>query len=110
CRNVLIYLGVSLQKRAFPLFHYALNPRGYLMLGPSETVGAFSDMFELVDRGAKIYAKKTLRGRPDMDLHILDGTFREIKTLGAPSPARGAEGGDFNWKVKQVADVILLGI
>ena len=109
CRNVLIYLGVSLQKRAFPLFHYALNPRGYLMLGPSETVGAFSDMFELVDRGAKIYAKKTLRGRPDMDLHIPDGTFREIKTLGAPRLAPVAEGRDFNSQVQQVADRILLG-
>ena len=50
CRNVLIYLGAQLQKRAFPLFHYALNPGGYLMLGPSETIGVFSDMFEMVDR------------------------------------------------------------
>src|SRR5215475_5893603 len=39
CRNVLIYLGPQLQKRAMPIFHYALNPNGYLMLGPSETVG-----------------------------------------------------------------------
>src|SRR5262249_16655711 len=41
CRNVLIYLGPQLQKRAVPVFHYALNPGGYLMLGPSETVGVF---------------------------------------------------------------------
>ena len=35
CRNVLIYLGPQLQKRALPIFHYALNPGSYLMLGPA---------------------------------------------------------------------------
>jgi two-component system CheB/CheR fusion protein len=32
CRNVLIYLG-SVQKDIIPLFHYALKPTGFLMLG-----------------------------------------------------------------------------
>src|SRR5262249_5607129 len=57
CRNVLIYLGPQLQKRAFPIFHYALNPHGYLILGPSETIGVFSDMFELMDRRHAIYSQ-----------------------------------------------------
>ena len=35
CRNVLIYLG-SVQKNILPLFHYALKPGGFLMLGASE--------------------------------------------------------------------------
>src|SRR5262245_20181668 len=109
CRNVLIYLGAQLQKRAFPLFHYALNPGGYLMLGPSETVGIFSDMFELVDRSSKIYAKKVLPGRPELDLHIPHGTFREIKTLEAPRLAPAPEGRDFNSQVQQMADRIMLG-
>jgi len=109
CRNVLIYLGVQLQKRAFPLFHYALNPGGYLMLGPSETIGVFSDMFELVDRHAKIYAKKVLPGRPDLELHIPHGTFREVKTLEPARMSPALEGRDFNSQVQQVADRILLG-
>ncbi len=57
CRNVLIYLGPVLQKRVIPLFHYALKPRGFLMLGSSESVERFSDLFTPVDRKAKIYAK-----------------------------------------------------
>ena len=109
CRNVLIYLGIQLQKRVFPLFHYALNPGGYLILGPSETIGVFSDMFELVDRRAKIYAKKVLPGRPDLDLHLPQGTFREVKTLAAPRLAPAPEGRDFNSQVQQVADRIMLG-
>ena len=58
CRNVLMYMGVGLQKQVIPTFHYALNPRGFLVLGPSETVGDILDLFEPVDRGHKIYAKK----------------------------------------------------
>lgn len=38
--RVLIYLETDLQKKFLPLFHYALNPGGILMLGNSETVGA----------------------------------------------------------------------
>src|SRR5262245_7855902 len=109
CRNVLIYLGTQLQKRAFPLFHYALNPGGYLMLGPSETVGVFSDMFEMVDRGAKIYAKKVLPGRPDIDLHMPERTFRDVKTLEPVRLAPAPDGRDFNSQVQHVADRIMLG-
>jgi two-component system CheB/CheR fusion protein len=58
CRNLLIYLGVVLQKKVIPVFHYALKPTGFLLLGNSETIGTFSDHFSLVDKKNKIYAKK----------------------------------------------------
>jgi two-component system, chemotaxis family, CheB/CheR fusion protein len=107
CRNVLIYLGPQLQKRCLPIFHYALNAGGYLMLGPSETVGAFSDMFELVDKRAKIYAKKILPGRRDLDLRPFGAT--ELKTLEPPQMAPEPEQIDFNAQVQKVADRIMLG-
>ena len=59
CRNLLIYLGPTLQKKAIPTFHYALKPGGFLLLGASESVGGFTELFELVDRKYKIYSKKT---------------------------------------------------
>lgn len=58
CRNVMIYFGPALHKRVFPIFHYALNPGGFLLLGASESIGAFSDLFDLVDKKYRIYAKK----------------------------------------------------
>jgi two-component system, chemotaxis family, CheB/CheR fusion protein len=58
CRNVLIYLGGNLQKRLIPLFHYALNPGGYLFLGTSETVGELGDLFAALDRRQRIYQRK----------------------------------------------------
>jgi len=64
CRNVMIYLGPPLQKKLLPIFHYALKPSGLLMLGSSETIGAFSDLFVLVDKKEKIYTKKPGRYPP----------------------------------------------
>jgi two-component system, chemotaxis family, CheB/CheR fusion protein len=58
CRNVLIYLDSSLQKRIMPIFHYSLNPTGFLLLGTSESTGQYSDLFNLIDKKYRIYAKK----------------------------------------------------
>jgi two-component system, chemotaxis family, CheB/CheR fusion protein len=58
CRNLLIYLDPSLQQKAMPTFHYALKPHGYLLLGASESVGGFTNLFEAVDRKHKIFSKK----------------------------------------------------
>ncbi len=60
CRNVMIYMGAELQKKLIPLFHYALNPGGYLFLGTSETVGEFSDLFSVVERKSKIYRRREM--------------------------------------------------
>ncbi len=58
CRNVLIYLEASLQKKIIPAFHYALKPGGVLFLGASESIGPFTDLFQPVDRKQKIFLKK----------------------------------------------------
>jgi len=58
CRNLLIYLNAELQERLLPIFHYALKPGGLLFLGPSETVGGFTDLFETLDKRWKIFRRK----------------------------------------------------
>jgi len=58
CRNLLIYLSGDLQKKLIPLFHYALNPGGFLFLGTSETVGEYQDIFTPLDRKLKLYQRK----------------------------------------------------
>jgi two-component system CheB/CheR fusion protein len=59
CRNLLIYLGPVLQKKVLQILHYALNPQGILVLGASETIGRYADLFALADKKQKIYVKKT---------------------------------------------------
>ena len=58
CRNLLIYMGGELQKKVIPLFHYALNPGGFLLLGTSETVGEFGSLFAVLERKQKLYQRK----------------------------------------------------
>src|SRR4029077_7502549 len=64
CRNLLIYLEPSLQKKAMPTFHYALKPEGFLFLGASESISGFTELFEPADRKHKIYSKKTAATLP----------------------------------------------
>jgi two-component system CheB/CheR fusion protein len=60
CRNVLIYMEPFLQKKVFSIFHYALNEKGYLVLGKSETTGSSSELFVTVGKKDKIYISKSL--------------------------------------------------
>ena len=59
CRNLLIYLEAPLQKNIISLFHYALKPGGFLVLGSAESVGTLTNLFSLGDRANKIYAKQS---------------------------------------------------
>ena len=68
CRNVLIYLGPTLQKTIIPTFHYALKPNGFLLLGNSETIRDYSNLFVLLDKKAKLYVKNPASGRTSLDL------------------------------------------
>lgn len=57
CRNLLIYLDATLQKRIIPLFHYALKPDGTLFLGTSESTGEFERLFWPINRRAKLFRR-----------------------------------------------------
>lgn len=63
CRNVLIYLGPVMQRNVLHIFHYALKPHSFLMLGTSETVGEGTDLFSPVDAKQRLYMKKNTRVR-----------------------------------------------
>ncbi|MBO2946200.1 PAS domain-containing protein [Paenibacillus sp. F411] len=58
CRNMLIYLQPEMQQKVLSLFHFALNPDGFLFLGPSETIGRFTNQFEAFDRRWNIFTHK----------------------------------------------------
>jgi two-component system CheB/CheR fusion protein len=62
CRNVLIYMDSVLQRKLIGLFHYALTPNSYLVLGQAESVGAQASLFALIDKKHRIHRKKTLPG------------------------------------------------
>ncbi len=55
CRNLLIYMDGALQRNVIPLLHYGLRPGGLLMLGTSESVGGFDDLFSPFEGRWKMY-------------------------------------------------------
>ncbi|MGH9590184.1 MAG: CheR family methyltransferase [Terracidiphilus sp.] len=57
CRNVMIYFNPPLQRQVMLTFHYALEPGGYMLLGMSEGLRDYSEVFSAVDRKHKIYMK-----------------------------------------------------
>jgi two-component system CheB/CheR fusion protein len=74
CRNLLIYLGGELQGRIIPLFHYALNQNGFLLLGTSENVTRHSRLFGPVDKKHRIFRRRAHMERqvPEFPLTALD--------------------------------------
>lgn len=57
-RNLLIYLNSGMQKKVLPFFYYSLNNGGLLFLGSAESIGDFTDYFNILDRKWRIYQVK----------------------------------------------------
>ena len=55
CRNVLIYFSADLKRDIIGRLAKALNPRGYLFLGSSESLAGHSDMFDMIRSGGAVY-------------------------------------------------------
>ena len=66
CRNVLIYLGPSLQKRVIELLHYALEQPGFLLLGRSEAIAGQDALFTALEPGLPLYRRKPIASRSIM--------------------------------------------
>ncbi|WP_165864999.1 CheR family methyltransferase [Rufibacter latericius] len=84
CRNLLIYLSAELQKKLFPVFHYALNPNGLLFLGSSETQSGFPDLFTTLDTKWKI-SRRDETILPVGRLTEFPFTFKSIESV-KPNP------------------------
>ncbi len=57
CRNLLIYLEPEVQHKVITLFHFALKEGGYLVLGPSETIGRDTDLFETISKKWRVFRR-----------------------------------------------------
>jgi chemotaxis protein methyltransferase CheR len=59
CRNVLIYFSPEVKTKIISQFAQALNPKGYLFLGASESMAGLSDDFDMIRcNPGIIYQKK----------------------------------------------------
>jgi two-component system CheB/CheR fusion protein len=91
CRNFLIYLNRTAQRRVMDVLHFALNPGGYLMLGNSESVDGASDLFSVVDKEHRIYQGRAIETRmifpiPDGGLVTRLGKLPDLRHGKEPQP------------------------
>jgi two-component system, chemotaxis family, CheB/CheR fusion protein len=63
CRNVFIYMEPNLQKKALTTFHYALQDKGILLLGKTETTSTVSDLFSVVSKAQGLFTRKDVPGK-----------------------------------------------
>ncbi len=101
CRNVLIYMEPYLQKKALTTFHYALNPRGFLLLGKSETTGGVPDLFAAEGKSDKLYTRKDV---PSRFMQVTSQRSEQILTR----PANSSKSETIRTDFQKTADDILL--
>ncbi len=102
CRNLLIYMGPALQKKVIPLFHYTLNPGGYLFLGSSETIGGFAGLFSSVNSKWKVFQRKGIATWKGLDYVPVPAA--DLQPAFSQVPARPAGGAG----LRQTAERIIL--
>ncbi len=109
CRNLLIYLDTSAQKKAISTFHYALNDNGCLMLGKSETIGASTQLFTPLSKKYKIYTRKKILGSfriPEPLPHQTHTTFFDKERITTLIPKKTTANSNTN--LGSTFDAILL--
>ncbi|MEP7123182.1 MAG: CheR family methyltransferase [Byssovorax sp.] len=85
CRNVLIYFESDVQKKLVPIFHFALDPGGYLFLGPSESVDGYSDLFRPRHKKHRIYQRQDALSPPIAAFSLLH-PLRQHRPLPLAAP------------------------
>jgi len=68
CRNLLMYMQSSMQRRVLGSFHFALKNDGFLLLGNAETVGGQIDLFETVVKENRLFRRIGPKQRNRLDL------------------------------------------
>jgi two-component system CheB/CheR fusion protein len=103
CRNVLIYMGMGLQQQVMAVFHFALKPGGFLLLGTAETLGRAEALYTTVDEKIRLYRSvaSPRRFRPDLLPLHRPGESPAVR----PSPTSPS-----SWTaIQRAADQVVIG-
>lgn len=58
CRNLFIYFKPDSQSRVLNIFQMALKPGGFLFMGSSESLGMYTEAFNVISAKHKVYSRK----------------------------------------------------
>jgi two-component system CheB/CheR fusion protein len=104
CRNLLIYLNSALQTRVIPIFHYSLAPGGILLLGGSESASQNNDLFETIDKAARIFRRRAVPS-PDLQLGLNGTAFDSTGQSPSCSNPRTAQDAAIKDQDKKVSSI-----
>jgi two-component system, chemotaxis family, CheB/CheR fusion protein len=107
CRNLLIYLQPTLQRKLLTVFHFALNPEAFLVLGTSETLGEMAQFFSVVDAREKIFRKKG-GNRLSLPVENFGPDLSALRTTVPRTALVKGEGGGFDESVQGLINNALL--
>lgn len=99
CRNLLIYFKPAVQRGILSTFHFVLNQGGFLMLGPSESLGDIKHAFVKMNRKWNIFQKKD-----DTQLPFYPRTLRNNETELRSGGALPAKRSSSLWEDKEIHD------
>ncbi|MBY0483303.1 chemotaxis protein CheB [Nitrosomonas sp.] len=107
CRNLMIYFDATLQRRLLPLFHYSLRPGGVLLLGSSETIGRFEQLFTPIESRLRLYLRQDNASNTDQDLLVksFPPLSKNKKELPVPHPTLTSQPAE---NLQTAADQVLL--
>lgn len=110
CRNLMIYFDAALQRRLLPLFHYSLRPGGVLLLGSSETVGRFNQLFVPLESKLRLYLRHESNGASNP--HFLLKSFPPLSRIQKelPMPPSSAPDPTAMDNLQTAADQVLLQV
>jgi two-component system CheB/CheR fusion protein len=99
CRNLFIYFQPELQSNVLNTFHFALKPEGFLMLGPSESLGNNKSKFETLSKKWRLFKSIKATNKMSINFPIERNMQQDFPTkhnyrtmnYQATSPARFAE-------------------
>jgi len=104
CRNLAIYLRPEVQDDLFRIFHFALREDGALFLGESENVGRRSDLFRPVDKGARIFQRRSVETGTPLPLSLASpaAAVSTASRFGVSRvPKREAKRGQFERRIER---------
>ena len=102
CRNVLIYLEPDVQDKILDVFHFALKPGGYLLLGSAEGLGAHDDLFVPTSKRRRIFQRTVSATRPPLKFRAQypsPENLPDVSTKIAPQPTLPASQTINSWSI-----------
>ncbi|WP_292252491.1 chemotaxis protein CheB [Marinospirillum sp.] len=90
CRNTLIYFKPQAQRRALTRLQYALKPKGYLFLGPSESAAELGASVQALNEKQKIFQRTHHPLQASLEQQDLRQLYMPAERRLAPRPAPAA--------------------